>query len=163
MAAVTPEGKLLELIKKSQGKLRLRKQLKIFTKINIILIGIIVVILALFLIDMFTFDYNVPELNVDLPDKRSDIVPIMDDFEEDVDMDIGKKKDVIVSEEELVKDLTLLGIITGDSNQAIIEDKETNKTIFLYKGDSFKEFTVYDIGESCIVLDYKGKKIELNL
>ena len=57
----------------------------------------------------------------------------------------------------------LLGIITGDEDQAVIEDKSGEKSYFLYKGDSFKDFTVYDIKESRVILDYRGEKIELKI
>ena len=43
MTEITPEGKLLDLIKQAQGKLRLKKELRFFTKINIILIGLIII------------------------------------------------------------------------------------------------------------------------
>ena len=73
---------------------------------------------------------------------------------------IGPKK---ISKEEILGNLNLLGIITGENNQAIIEDKNLKKTFFLYKGDSLGELKVYDIKESAVILDYKGEKIELKI
>ncbi len=161
MTGTNPEEKLLGLMKKAQGKLRLKKELKLFTKINIILIGLIIVILAIFLVDIFTSKYNIPEPSVDLQKQEEEISPVAVDLDENIDVVIEKK--FSVSKKELTKNLDLLGIITGDYDQAIIEDKGTKKTFFLYQGDSFGEFTVYDIKESSVILDYKGEKIELNM
>ncbi len=162
MTPLTPEGKLLNLIKQAQDKFRLKKELKLFTKINILLIVLIIVILAVFLVDVFTSNYNIPELSVDLPEEVA--LPRLHELDEDMkDVDIVPEKKVSIPKKELTKDLTLLGIITGDSNQAIIEDKGSKKTFFLYQGDSFGEFRVFDIKESMVILNYKGEKIELRI
>lgn len=160
----TPEGKLLNLIKKAQGRFNLRKELKIFTKINIALISIIAVILIVFLIDVFTFNYNEPEVNVDLVHEQMEAQLAEYRPEPDIDKDMEEDKEdrpVIIPREELVKDLNLLGIIAGDRDQAVIEDKSIGKTFFLYKGDSFGEFTVSDIKESGVILRYKDESIDL--
>jgi hypothetical protein len=60
-------------------------------------------------------------------------------------------------------DLGLVGIIPGDSPQAIIEDKKSQKTYYLTKGQSFDAFTLEEIGEGKVVLDMNGKKIVLFL
>lgn len=77
-----------------------------------------------------------------------------------LDKNINIKK---ISREEILGNLNLLGIITGDNNQAIIEDKTLKKTFFLYKGDLLGELKVYDIKDSVVILEYKGEKIELNI
>lgn len=160
MTSVTPEGKLLGLIKEAQGKRRLRKELKLFTKINIALIALIVLILIVFLVDLFTSDYNNSELMVELPkDEVEEVLPLVEDIEEEI---IIEKKDT-PSKEELAKDLSILGIITGEDEQVIIKDRSANKTFFLYKGDSFGEFKISEIKDTGVILDYKGEKIELNM
>jgi cell division protein FtsL len=164
MPEITPEEKLLNVIKKVQGKIRLKKELRIFTKINIVLICLILVILIVFIIDVFTFNYKNVELNVDLPEERIEILPVTSDAGEmadDEDIDKVVKEDV--PKKDIAKDLTLLGIIEGEVNQAIIEDKEAKKTFFLYKGDTLGEFKIYDIKEGSVTLDYKGEKIELKM
>jgi len=162
MSGITPEGKLLDLIKQAHGKLKLKKELKIFTKVNILLIGLIVVILAIFLADVFTSDYRMPELSVDLP--KQSVLPKLHEFNEDAeDMDVVIGERVSIPKGDVAKDLNLLGVITGDNDQAIIEDKSENKTFFLYQGDSFREFKVRDIKDSSVILDYKGEEIELNM
>jgi hypothetical protein len=162
MVNVTPEEKLLNVIKKAQGRMRLKKELKIFTKVNFILASLIIVILAIFLVDLFTPDYKAPELNMDLPEEK--VLPIPE-----ADEGMYEEKEVLVeqksplSKQDLIKNLNLLGIVESENSQAIIEDKETKRTFFLYKGDRFGEFTVYDIKESGIIFDYKGEKIELRM
>lgn len=163
MTKITPEQKLLDLIKSAQGKLKFKKELKIFTKVNIVLVALIIVILSVFLKDFLTFDYNVPKIDIDLAVKE-EVLPLVVTFEEDVDeeIDLAIEK-VSVDKKSLVKDLNLLGIVEGARNQAIVEDKEANRTFFLYKGDRLGEFEVYDIKSSRVILDYKGEKIELNM
>ncbi|MBU1147067.1 MAG: hypothetical protein KKD11_01845 [Candidatus Omnitrophica bacterium] len=159
MAGVTSEGKLLNLIKDAQKKHRLRKDLKVFTKINILLIALILIILIVFLVDFLNSSQEKPKFIVELPEEEELILPIAEDIEEE----IAIEEKPLVSKEELVKDLTVLGIITGDDDQIIIEDKTAGKTFFLYKGDSFGDFNVNEIKDNSVILDYKGEKIELNM
>ena len=169
MTDSTPEEKLLNLIRKDQSKARIGRDLKIFTKVNIILIGIIGAVAIIFLADVFIFK-NKPseELAADLDAKIPKTQPMAiekieanDVIEQSKpDKDINIKK---ISKEEIMGNLNLLGIITGDNNQAIIEDKTLKKTFFLYKGDSLGELKVYDIKDSVVILEYKGEKIELNI
>jgi len=166
MTESTPEGKLLNLIRNDQSKAKIGKDLKIFTKINIILAGIIGVVVIIFIADVFIFKekpvdlpvvadtrVKVPEAPIEAP--KIQPAPIAEKIEES-----PVKK---ISREEILANLNLLGIITGDNNQAIIEDKTLKKTYFLYKGDSLGDLKVYDIKESAVILDYKGEKIELNI
>lgn len=164
MTGMTPEQKLLDMIKSAQGKLKLKKELKIFTKINIALVILIIVIFAVFLKDFLGFDYSVPALDVELPAGES-VLPVSSDFEENIDdkAALAPEKDKVVDRENLVKDLNLLGIVEGDRDQAIVEDKKANRTFFLYKGDGFGEFKVYEIKNGKVILDYKGDKIELDM
>lgn len=64
---------------------------------------------------------------------------------------------------ELVKDINLVGIISGDNPQAIIEDKKAQKTYYLFRGQFAGEFQVDDIQEGKVILNYKGQKFELYL
>jgi len=159
MADVSPEEKLLNVIKKQHGKMRLKKDINLFTKINFILIGLIAIILIFFLVDIFTPDYKTPELSIELPEEKM-ILPVPKDWDEEK---VIVEERPSISKEELVKDLNLMGIITGDNDQVIIEDKKAKKTFFLYESDRLGEFKVYDIKESGVILDYKGEKIELKL
>ncbi|PIP68262.1 MAG: hypothetical protein CO035_03085 [Candidatus Omnitrophica bacterium CG_4_9_14_0_2_um_filter_42_8] len=166
MTESTPEGKLLNLIRSDQSKSKIGRDLKVFTKINIILAGIIGVVVIIFIADVFIFkekpadlpvvadtQVKVPEAPIEAP--KIQPAPIAEKIEEP-----PVKK---ISRGEILANLNLLGIITGDNNQAIIEDKTLKKTYFLYKGDSLGDLKVYDIKESAVILDYKGEKIELNI
>lgn len=64
---------------------------------------------------------------------------------------------------DLVKDINLVGIIAGDNPQAIIEDKKSQKTYYLNKGQYIGEFQLEDIQEGKIILNYNGQKFELHL
>ncbi|MBM3250215.1 MAG: hypothetical protein FJZ09_05140 [Candidatus Omnitrophica bacterium] len=64
---------------------------------------------------------------------------------------------------DLIKDISLVGIIAGDNPQAIIEDKKAQKTYYVTKGQSFGEFQVEDIKEGKIILNYRGTRFELYL
>jgi len=59
--------------------------------------------------------------------------------------------------------LGLVGIIPGDSPQAIIEDKKAQKTYYLVKGQSINGITVEDVSEDKVALEYMGKKTTLFL
>lgn len=65
--------------------------------------------------------------------------------------------------EEISAGLSLIGIIAGDRPQAIIEDKKSGKSHFLYKGGSIGEAKVVDVLDDSVVMEYKGKKFELVL
>ena len=59
--------------------------------------------------------------------------------------------------------LGLVGIVPGDSPQAIVEDKKNQKTYYLVKGQSINGITVEEIDEDKVVLEYRGKKMTLFL
>jgi len=60
--------------------------------------------------------------------------------------------------------LTLMGIVSGNSPQAIIEDAQTTKTFFVSKGQVVAEGAVLDqVLENRVILDLDGEKIELTL
>lgn len=64
---------------------------------------------------------------------------------------------------DLIKDINLVGIITGDNPQAVIENKKTQKSYYLYKGGYIDEFQVEDILEGKVILKYDNQKFELYL
>jgi len=166
MTESTPEGKLLNLIRNDQSKSKAGKDLKIFTKINIILMGIIGIVAIIFIADVFIFKKKPVEVPivVDIPVKAPEPAPKTPKIQPELIAEKIEEPPVKrISKEEILGNLNLLGIISGDNNQAIIEDKTLKKTYFLYKGDSFGDLKVYDIKESVVILDYNGEKIELNI
>ncbi len=64
---------------------------------------------------------------------------------------------------ELIKDINLIGIVSGDNPQAVIEDKRTQKTYYVSKNQFISQFQVEDIQEGKIILISNGQKFELYL
>ncbi len=65
---------------------------------------------------------------------------------------------------QLAARLSLLGIVAGDSPQAIVEDSQTKKTYFVATGQAVSEgATVEQVLENRVILDLGGEKIELTL
>jgi hypothetical protein len=64
---------------------------------------------------------------------------------------------------DLLKDINLVGVIAGDNPQAIIEDKKTEKTYYVSKGQLIGELIVEEILDGKIILNLKGQKFELYL
>jgi hypothetical protein len=68
------------------------------------------------------------------------------------------------SAKSLASRLTLMGIVAGDTPQAIIEDGETKKTFFVTKGQMVVDgATVDQVLDNRVVLDVGGQKIDLSL
>lgn len=64
---------------------------------------------------------------------------------------------------DLIKDISLVGIISGDNPQAIIEDKKSQKTYYVNKGQFLNGFQVEDIQSGKIILNRQGQRFELYL
>lgn len=64
---------------------------------------------------------------------------------------------------DLVKDINLVGIISDEPPQAVIEDKKAQKTYYLTKGQFIGEIQIEDIQEGKIILNYNGQRFELYL
>jgi hypothetical protein len=62
---------------------------------------------------------------------------------------------------DLMKDISLVGIISGENPQAVIEDKKAQKTYYVTKGKFIGEMQVEDIQEGKIIINYGGQKYEL--
>lgn len=64
----------------------------------------------------------------------------------------------------LASRLTLMGVVSGDPAQAIIEDSKTQKTYFVMPGQAVVEGAVLErVLDNRVVLDLDGEKIELTL
>ncbi len=59
--------------------------------------------------------------------------------------------------------LKLLGTISGEKQQAIIEDQDEQKSYTVSAGDYLKDFLVEEVGSGKVRLDYKGEKFDLFL
>jgi len=58
--------------------------------------------------------------------------------------------------------LQLVGIISGENPQAVIEDKKSQKSFYVSKGQSIGDFQVADILEGKVILSRQGRQYELN-
>ena len=67
------------------------------------------------------------------------------------------------ADSDLIKNINLIGVISGDNPQAVIEDKKANKVYYLNKGQSIGQLQIEDIQTGKIILNYKGQKYELYL
>lgn len=67
------------------------------------------------------------------------------------------------SSEQQENNIGLVGIIPGDKPQAIIEDKKSQKTYYLMKGQSISDISVEEIDKDQVTIEYKGKRINLFL
>jgi len=67
--------------------------------------------------------------------------------------------------EEVISNYSLLGIVSGDNPQAIIQDGQMNKTVFLSVGDSLGDIALTEILESegRVTLSYKGREFDLGM
>ncbi len=68
----------------------------------------------------------------------------------------------LASAPELTKKFKLVGIVLDNNNpEAIIEDLETKKTIFLHQGEGINDAVVSEIREGKVILLYQGQNIEI--
>jgi len=71
---------------------------------------------------------------------------------------IPQAKEIMVS---LVNNLKLVGIIWGKSPQAMIEDKQENKTLLLNPGDDIGRLKIKQILRDRVILSYEDQEMEL--
>lgn len=73
------------------------------------------------------------------------------------------EKPIGTASADLIKDINLVGIVSGEEPQAIIEDKKAQKTYYLRKGQFMGELELAEILEGKIILSYEGQMYELYL
>jgi len=76
---------------------------------------------------------------------------------------VNLEKPIGIASADLIKDINLVGIISGEVPQAIIEDKKAQKTYYLKKGQFMGPLQLADIQEGKIILNYEGQMYELYL
>jgi len=76
---------------------------------------------------------------------------------------VDLEKPIGTASAELIKDINLVGIVSGENPQAIIEDKKAQKTYYLKKGQFIGQLQLEDILEGKIILSYEGQRYELYL
>ncbi len=70
---------------------------------------------------------------------------------------------VSVAGSESIRDFTLVGIISGDNPQAIIQENKTQKTYYLNKGQAIEEYMIEDVLSDKVILNAGGQRYELFL
>lgn len=73
------------------------------------------------------------------------------------------EKPIGAASADLIKDINLVGMLSGENPQAIIEDKKAQKTYYLRKGQFIGQLQLEDILEGKIILNYEGQRYELYL
>jgi type II secretory pathway component PulC len=68
-----------------------------------------------------------------------------------------------VEARELASRLTLIGVVSGDSPQAIIEDSGKGKTSFVGVGQMVEGMVVEEVHDNRVVLSLNGERVELSL
>jgi len=69
----------------------------------------------------------------------------------------------ILTGNDFLKDMNLVGIVNGNNPQAIIEDKKMQKTYYVSKNQIIGQCMIEDIQDGKVILDYNGQKYELYL
>jgi len=64
---------------------------------------------------------------------------------------------------ELIKDFNLIGVVSGENPQAVIEDRKAQKSFTVTRGQFVGEFQVEDIQEGRVILSYQGQRFELSM
>jgi len=67
------------------------------------------------------------------------------------------------AESASIKDMNLVGIVSGDTPQAIIEDKKAQKTYYVNKGQLIGGFQLEDIQDGKIILNNNGQRFEMHI
>ena len=62
---------------------------------------------------------------------------------------------------ELVKNLSLVGIVVDRDPMAIIEDQQSKETLFLHLGGQINEAIVEKIEKGKVILNFHGQRVEL--
>lgn len=89
-----------------------------------------------------------------IPEKKPE-VPVAKENEKE------EKKEVTPKIVELTKNLALVGISWSNNPEAMIEDREAKRTLFLKRGDIINNVRVQAIFKDKVILNYEGQELEL--
>ena len=70
---------------------------------------------------------------------------------------------MVAADANIMKDLTLVGIINDSTLRAVIEDTRSQKTYYVIKGQCVGDAEVEEIQEGRIIMKYKGQRYEFSL
>ena len=63
---------------------------------------------------------------------------------------------------DLIKNLTLVGIVLDQNSTVIIEDQQSKETLFLHVGDKLNEAVIEEVQKSKVIFNFHGQRVELN-
>jgi type II secretory pathway component PulC len=149
--------------------------------LNSVLIVILLGLLSYFIYDLFyTAYYKEEELKFfEMEDKRAPKAEGRDTLEikpyshyssaikgRNIFMPQQVEEETVITGptvDEISANLSLIGIIAGGRPQAIIEDKKSKKSHFLYKGGTVGQAKVVEVLEDSVIMEYQGQRFELVL
>ena len=145
--------------------------------LNIILFSVMVVVVLYFLINLFIpasevmdiLDEKFPEISArDIKEiKPKEYSHYSQKLGKDIFKPLVKIKTgpVVPSIplEEIIGNLSLLGIVSGATPQAIIEDKKKKSSYFIAEGQTSSGITVKKIGTNSVTVEYQGKEFDLTM
>jgi len=72
-----------------------------------------------------------------------------------------QKPEKTVFLKDLAAPLSLMGVVDGETPQAIIQDQKTQKTYFLYEGDYLGDILIEKVDQGIVSLSFDGEEMDL--
>ena len=76
---------------------------------------------------------------------------------------VRTKKQKSVSIEDLLKSLFVVGIISGEKPQAIIEDRKSGQLHYVFTGDQIGDLEIIDVNNDKVLIRYGDEEAQLTL
>jgi len=83
---------------------------------------------------------------------------IFSSFERGPYQKLSESKDIL---QEIGKSVNIVGILLDHDSKVVIEDKNTHETFFLSVGETLNGVKVQSIEENAVIVDYKGRQVNL--
>ena len=145
--------------------------------LNIILFSVMVVVVLYFLINLFIptsevmdiLDEKFPEISA--RDTKEIKPKEYSYYSQKLGKDIFKPLIKVVTGpvvpsiplEEIIGNLSLLGIVSGATPQAIIEDKKKKSSYFIAEGQTSSGIKVKEIRDNSVTVIYQGNEFDLSM
>ncbi|NQT06340.1 MAG: hypothetical protein HQ575_02260 [Candidatus Omnitrophica bacterium] len=147
--------------------------------INMVLFSSLIIIILYLAIDIFIFSsdavpaqaYTAKDPSHAVRQEKREIEPLShyskdinakDLFRPLAQNDAGGTKPVVPAE-DVMSNLSLLGVVSGENPQAIIENKKQKKTIFLKKGQTSGDLKLKEIEADSVTVIYRGEEYTLTM
>jgi len=147
--------------------------------INMVLFSSLIIIIVYLAIDIFIFSSNAEPmqahtakgLSIAIRQEKREIEPLSyyskdinakDIFRPLAQSDAGRTKPEVPAE-DVMANLSLLGVVSGENPQAIIENKKQKKTFFLRKGQTSGDLKLKEIETDSVTVIYNGEEFTLTM